>query len=163
MADLSGVLGGKFDANEVEPTGTFEAIPAGEYEVAIVDSEMRKTSKGDGEDLNLELEVLKGPHANRKLWDKLNLYNPSEKAVQIARGTLSAICRAVGVMTPQDSSELYGRPLLAVVGVYEYQGRLRNEIRGYKPLVKAPEKTWPVKTSPNAVKREETDDSDVPF
>lgn len=163
MADLTKVFGEQFDANEVEPTGTFEALPAGEYEVAIIDSEMKATAKGNGEYLQLELEVVKGPHANRKLWDRLNLHNPNADAVKIARGTLSAICRAVGVLTPSDSSELYGRPLLAVVGQYEFEGRLRNDVKGYKPLAKVDGKTWPVKTSPNAVKREPTDDSDIPF
>jgi hypothetical protein len=35
--------------------------------------------------------------------------------VQIARGELSAICRAVGVMAPKDSAELHNLPLTITV------------------------------------------------
>jgi hypothetical protein len=164
MGNLASALGG-FNASQVEPTGSFDALPAGEYEVAIVDSEMRDTAAGDGQYLQLELKVMHGPHANRKLWDRLNLINPKEKAVQIAKGTLSAICRAVGVLTPNDSSELHGRRLIAVVGQYEYQGKQRNEVRGYKAKTTTTRlQTEPSqKLSPNAVRRDGNDDNEIPF
>lgn len=131
-------LGG-FDANKVDPTTPFEVLPAGDYEVVIVNSELKATSRGDGKLLELTLQVLSGEHQNRKLWDRLNLINPSAAAQQIARGTLSAICRAVGVATPNDSSELHGKPLVAVVKVKKQvrdgkeTGSLQNEVAGYKP------------------------------
>ncbi len=80
---------------------SFDVVPAGEYEAVITDSEMKSTLAGTGRYLNLTLQILNGPCQNRKVFDKLNLDNPSDKAVQIARGTLSAICRAVGVLTPR--------------------------------------------------------------
>jgi hypothetical protein len=49
-------------------------------------------------------------HRNGVIWSRLNLDNP--KAVEIARRDLSAICRAVGVLTPGDSSELHDLPLV---------------------------------------------------
>ena len=48
MADLSG-----FDANQVEPTGDFEPIPAGKYLAVITDSEMKPTKSGTGSLLQL--------------------------------------------------------------------------------------------------------------
>ena len=57
--------------------------------------------------------------------------NPNATAVKIANGTLSAICRAVGVMRPKKSEELHSKPLIAKVGIEEYQGEKRNKIKGY--------------------------------
>jgi hypothetical protein len=128
MASLSG-----FDASTVEPNG-FDPIPAGEYEVAIVASEMKPTKDGSGKYLNLELQVLSGQFQNRKLFDRLNLENKNAQAVQIAKGTLSGICRAVGVLTPKDSSELHLKPMVASVKVRKSDEHGdQNEIKGYKP------------------------------
>ena len=111
MADLHG-----FDANTVQPT-SFDVLPAGEYDAVIVASSMEPTSNGQGKYLKLELQVLNGPYQNRKLFDNLNLENANAKAVEIARGTLSAVCRAVGVLTPKDSSELHDKPMRVKVKV----------------------------------------------
>lgn len=131
MSDLRGL---NFDANKEEPSG-FDPIPAGEYPVCIVASEMLENTAGTGHYLKLELQVLGGPYQNRKVFDRLNLDNPNAQAVVIARGTLSAICRAVGVMTPHDSSELHNKPLLAKVTIRkseEYGDQ--NEVKAYKAL-----------------------------
>ncbi len=113
---MSGNLSG-FDAGQVEPNQGFDVLPAGEYEACIVASTMKPTKDGNGKYLELELQILNGPFQNRKVFDRLNLVNSSAKAVEIAKGTLSAICRAVGVLTPQDSSELHNKPLRIKVTV----------------------------------------------
>ena len=128
MANLNG-----FDANTVEPTTEFEAIPAGKYMAAIVGSEMKPTKAGTGSYLELTFQVLEGEYKNRNLWARLNLDNPNAVAVQIAKGELSAICRAVGVMTPKDSFELHDLPLVITVKCKnrEDTGEVTNEIKGY--------------------------------
>lgn len=129
MANLEG-----FDATTVEPGGSFDPIPAGEYDAIIADSELKKTTKGNGEYLKLKLQVLNGQFQNRIVFDNLNIHNPNEKAQQIARGNLSAICRAVGVLTPKDSSELHNKPLkikLAIEKDEEYGDK--NIVKAYKP------------------------------
>ena len=130
MADL-----GNFNANEVEPTTAFEPIPAGKYVAAITDSEMKPTKAGGGSYLQLTFTVLEGEFKNRLLWARLNLRNASEQAVKIARGELSAICRAVGVMQPRDSAELHNLPLVITVKLKKRQdtGELTNELKGYEP------------------------------
>jgi hypothetical protein len=78
--------------------------------------------------------VLGGQYQNKHLFDRLNLQNASDQAVQIARGTLSAICRAVGVMTPKDSSELHNKPLRVKVTVKKSDDYgEQNEVKAYKP------------------------------
>ena len=68
------------------------------------------------------------------MWARLNLSNPNQQAVQIARGELSAICRAVNVLQPGDSVELHNLPLTIAVKVKtDADGEVRNEIKGYSP------------------------------
>ena len=129
MAQLS------FDATTVEPTEAFAVIPAGKYLAQIVTSEMRPTKDGNGHYLWLELDILEGEQKGRKLWDRLNLENPSEKAVEIAQRTLSAICHATGQLHVGDSEELHFKPMIVTVRVRAAsdQYAASNEIRGYEP------------------------------
>jgi len=128
MADLNG-----FDARTVEPTADFEPIPAGKYLAAITNSEMKPTKSGTGSYLQLTFTILEGEYKGRLLWARLNLDNPNPLTVQLARGELSAICRAVGVMQPKDSVELHNLPLTLRVKVKKREdtGELVNEIKGY--------------------------------
>jgi hypothetical protein len=128
MADLHG-----FDANQVEPAGNFEPIPAGKYLAAIIDSEMKPTKSGDGRYLQLTFQILEGPYKNRFVWARLNLHNANETAVKIARAELSAICRAVGVLTSNDSVDLHNLPLVIHVKCKKRDdtGEIGNEIKGY--------------------------------
>lgn len=123
-----------FDANTVEPTSTFDPIPAGKYVAAIVDSEMKPTKSGNGHYLELTFGILDGQFKGRKVWTRLNLDNPNLQTVQIARGELSAICRAVGVLQPKDSNELHNLPLSIKVTCKKRDdtGEISNEIKGYE-------------------------------
>ena len=128
MGNLSG-----FNAETVEPNVAFEPLPAGEYQAAIINSEMTPTKNGQGKYLMLELEILDKRYAGRKVWDRLNLINANDKAVEIAKATLSSICRAVGVLTPGDSSDLHGRPLvIKLIVSSDPQYGDRNEVKGYR-------------------------------
>lgn len=128
MATLQG-----FDANNVEPTSDFDPVPAGKYLAVIIDSEVKPTKTGSGSYLQLTFEILDGQYKSRHLWARLNLDNPNQTAVKIARAELSAICRAVGVMTPNDSVELHNLPLMITVRCKKRSdtGDIANEIKGY--------------------------------
>ena len=121
-----------FNANEVEPSVGFEAIPAGKYQAVIVDSEMKPNRAGTGEYLQLEFEIIDGEYKNRKVWTRLNLNNPNPDAVRMARADLSAICHAVNVIQPGDSVELHNLPLTITVKCRKTpDGDIVNEIKGY--------------------------------
>ena len=128
MANLNG-----FNAHEVEPTTAFEPLPAGKYVAAITGSEMKATKRGDGSYLELEFTVLDSDGQGRKAWDRLCINHPNDLTQKIARGSLSAICRAVGVMEPRDSAELHNIPLVITVKCKkrEDNGEITNEIKGY--------------------------------
>jgi hypothetical protein len=129
MANLNG-----FNATEVEPTSDFEPLPAGKYLAAITESEIKPTKNGSGSYLQLTFTVIEGEYKNRVVWARLNLNNPNATAVKIARSELSAICHAVGVMTPRDSAELHNLPLVIRVKVKKRKDtdELTNEIKGYE-------------------------------
>lgn len=119
-----------FDANSVEPSN-FDVYPAGKYLSQIVSSEMRPTKDGRGQYLFLELDILEGPFAGRKLFDRLNLVNDNPDTVDIATRTLSSICRATGQMQVKDSEQLHLIPLIADVRVRPPKGQYgeSNSIR----------------------------------
>ncbi|WP_066280237.1 DUF669 domain-containing protein [Blastomonas sp. CCH1-A6] len=103
------------DPNNV--AGEYEVIPAGEYLAEITASEMAENSARNGHYLKLELTILDGDQAGRKVFDRLNLQNPNRTAVEIAERTLNAICVAVGKMAVQQSEELHGIPMVIKVKV----------------------------------------------
>ena len=123
-----------FNANEVEPSKAFDPIPAGKYIAVITDSEMKETRAGTGRYLQLEFEITDGEYAGRKLWSRLNIENQNAEAVRMARADLSAICRAVNVLTPNDSIDLHNLPLVIKVHCRKDKntGEITNDIRGYE-------------------------------
>jgi Protein of unknown function (DUF669) len=135
MADLRG-----FDANQVEPSTAFEAIPAGKYLAVISESEMKPTKSGSGHYLQLAFQILEGEFKNRVFWARLNLDNPNPIAVRMAQAELSAICRSVGVLAPNDSVELHNLPLVIHVRCKKRSdtGEITNEIKGYEKKESTP-------------------------
>ncbi|MFM8213083.1 MAG: DUF669 domain-containing protein [Pirellula sp.] len=129
MADLN-----NFNANQVEPTSDFEPIPSGKYLAVITESELKPTKAGSGSYLQLTFQIIDGEYKGRLLWSRLNLYNSNATAVKIAQSELSAICRAVGVLTPKDSVELHNLPLEINVKCRKREdtGEISNEIKTYK-------------------------------
>ena len=132
MADL----GQTFDANSVEPAQEYTAIPAGKYRAVILKSEWKSTKKG-GRYLEFVIEILDPKYKGRRVWERLNLKNESQVAVDIANATLSSICRATGVMRANDSSQLHGIPFIVGLKVKEYNGNTRNEPSGYESVESA--------------------------
>lgn len=122
-----------FDASQVEPSKAFEPLPEGEYVAIITESEETRNKAGTGSYLKITLQVIEGPHANRTLFDRLNLSHPKPEVVDIAKRTLSAICHAVGKLTPKRSEDLHNIPLKIKVKCRKRSdnGELANEIRGY--------------------------------
>ena len=155
MSNLSSY---NFDASTIEPSNSYDPIPAGWYKAIISNSEMKPTRDGYGEYLSLTLQVIEGQYENRLVFARLNLKNANDKAVDIAKKDLAAICRAVGVMSPKASEELHDKPLMIKVKVRPAQGEYEasNDVGGYKgvdvndapivtPQQKAPAPSTPAK------------------
>lgn len=126
-----------FNAQTVAPNTALEPIPSGTYPAIITGSEEKPTSKGDGHYLQIEYTIQGGQYNGRKLNDRLNIKNPSPKAVEIAYGTLSAICHVTNRLQIQDSAQLHGAALQIVVAKVQRDdkpGEYSNDIKGYKDV-----------------------------
>ncbi len=130
---------GDFDAEGYEPTRTFDPLPTDWYAMQIVDSAVEQAKSSSGQFLKLELETLEEYHPHfkgRKVWVRLNLWNPSAEAVAIANSQLSAICRAVGEMRVNQSEVLHHKPLAVKVRLRPADGKYEasNDVVGYDSL-----------------------------
>ena len=129
-----------FDPNQYEPIKPFELIPGGWYGMHIVASEVKNTKAKDGQYLELEYEMLEAMHPDlkgRKVWDRLNMWNQNQQAVDIANRILSAICKAVGVTGEiKDTSVLHGKPIAVKIKVRPARDGYdaTNEVAGYKAM-----------------------------
>ena len=128
--------------------GTFGArdpVPAGQYIVCLDKCEEKKTKAGDGHYLACTFKILRGEHEKRLLFTNLNLDNPSQEAVKIARQELSAIGKAVGVLLINSTEQLMGKPLQVKVKLktsqYKGQDQTSSVIAAYYPMTKGGPKT----------------------
>jgi hypothetical protein len=148
---MSGNLSG-FDASQVPEQQEFAAVPAGQYVAIATASAFKPTKNGQGEFLQFDFEIIDGEFKGRKLWARLNLRNRNATAVDIAQRELGAICRAVGVIKPNDSAELHNRPITLTVDVeLDDRNRQSNIIKKYEPAgVAAPIAYQPAPVAPTA-------------
>lgn len=104
----------------VEPATGFSPLPKGFYKAMIDESSVEPTKGGDGAFLKLRFVIVDGPFNGRTVYSNMNIQNPNKKTVDIALAQLSAICKAVNVVTgPQgfESSSLHNQPLIIKVKI----------------------------------------------
>lgn len=121
-------------ADAPEPTNDFDPIPAGDYPMRVINSEMKDTKDGTGKMLVLEMDITDGPCAGRKHWERFNLVNKNAQAVEIAQRSLAQLCLAVGKVSVDDSDELHMLPFIAKMKVTPPKGDYAagNQIAAYK-------------------------------
>jgi len=96
--------------------GEFTPIPDGFYVVRISKSEVRTTKKG-GRMLVLEHTVAEGPHANRLIFENINVLNENTTAQKIGQGVTKATFMACGMPPSNDHNLLLNCTLVAKVVV----------------------------------------------
>lgn len=140
-----------FNAAEVAPETEYKPLPAGEYVAMIVESSLENTKAGTGQYLKMKFQIVDGEHKGRAIFDNLNINNPNQKAIEIARGRLSAICHAVNRLQIQASEELHNLPLKIKVGLEPNMNNdgFNNIIKAVMPLNAMPQQS-PAMTQPAA-------------
>jgi hypothetical protein len=130
-----------FKASEIQfeerAPKSFDPLPAGDYEMMITASASKPTKSGNGEYLELEMQVIGGEHSGRRHWERLNLNNPSQQTVKIAQEQLARLCMALHLDNVKDSKEMHDTPFIAEVGINK-KDPTSNVIWGYRPAVDAP-------------------------
>lgn len=106
-----------FNPMNYDPTQGIGQLPIGKHPVIIESDEVKPTKNNDGGYLQLNLRIIDGPNAGTTGGYRLNLYNNSQQAVEIAHKQLSAVCHVVGVFQIlNDCSVLHNKPFLVEVG-----------------------------------------------
>lgn len=126
------------------PDSEFELLTPGEYTAIITESEMKPTANKEGAFLELKLQVQDDAAKGRVLYERLNIQNKNEQAVEIAYRTLKKICEAVGKTAIKDTTELHNKRFVIVVEVekgkpymkdgVQKDGRDQNKIKAYKSV-----------------------------
>jgi len=129
--DLNG-----FNALEVEPSSTFQPMPAGWYKCVITEAVEAMNKAETGSYLKLSIEVIDGDHTGRNVFEYLNLKHDKDVVVQIAQQALSQICRAINVNSPKDSAELCDKPLMVKMAVTPANNgyEASNNAKGYEAV-----------------------------
>lgn len=129
----------QFDATQVNPSGSREPIPQGRYR-AMVSSCAEKPSRNGGLGLNIEMQVIEGPHKGRKLFYWINLRHTNAQVVEIGQEQLSAFCHATGILQPKSAGEFAGRVLEINVTLERRDtGELDNRVKSVViPSAQAP-------------------------
>lgn len=135
-------LGQEVTVADLPEGSDFSPLPAGAYTVMITNSEMKETNAGTGQYILLEMDVQDGEYQGRKIFDRLNVQNPNEKAVEIAWQRVGEISRAVGLEKVKDSEQWHNKRLVVELSVevgkdyvkdgQTVQGRPQNNVKKYR-------------------------------
>lgn len=107
-----------FDATQVDPAQGSSSLPLGKHLVVIKNSTEQATSKGDGGMLVFTCLVIEGEHKGVEGAYRLNLWNPSPMAKEIAGKQLSALCHVIGQYQLNGNPkgvELFNKPFFVQV------------------------------------------------
>lgn len=119
---------------EPDSGNNFGPLPPGVYSVVIDAAEVKTTKAGTGLYLNLMLSVLDDKYANRKLFARITLKNPSSEAEAIGRRELGALTHAVGFATkPKNALEFLDKTLKVRVMI-DKDDASENKVKGYLPI-----------------------------
>lgn len=121
---------------------TFEAMPAGVYEVEVAEVEVRPSENSEYDYINWTLSVTEGDYINRKLWLVTSM---SPKAAWKLKEALLAFGADESDLEGElefDPDDFIGARCKASTTQESYEGTLRNRVQAVHPLtedVKSPE------------------------
>ena len=115
-----------FDPSTIKPQTDFQVVPPGKYPVLTGAAEVKQNKKKTGHLISLPMTILDGPSKNRKLFDNINIDNPSQECVEIGLRTLSALAQAIGLQAVTDTDQLSNQVVIAHVKVKDDQNSIRT-------------------------------------
>lgn len=99
-----------------EVTTDSTGVPAGEYKVQVISSEIKQNKSQNGEYLEVVYLITAGDHQNNKIWDRFNFVNVNPQAVEIAMKQFKQLAEACGKPDCTDTDELNDCQLIVVIG-----------------------------------------------
>jgi len=117
---------------EMSAPQSFDPMPPGDYITIVTNSELKDTKAGDGQYIELTMQIVDGPFSGRRHWERLNIINKNEKTQEIARSHLNALLKACGVPNAKNTEETHDIPFTMVLYL-DRKEPTRNRIMGYSP------------------------------
>lgn len=116
----------------------FTVLPAADYDVEIEKAEAKMSGKNNLY-FAVTAKIVNGPHMNRKLWSNITVVHDNPVALGIFFRTMAAlgIAKEYFAADPSDAQvadQLVGRKARVQVGIKQYQGSDRNEIKNWHPM-----------------------------
>jgi hypothetical protein len=151
-------LRGEYDTEAGTP-GDFDTFEAGVYPVELTESDIVATKAGTGKMFKYRVRITQGDLTDRLVFGQMNIQNKSPIAAKIGSEEFRALREIVGVMVPEDTTELHFIEFPAVVKVTPAKGeyKAKNEINwgatyklfssGEAPPVAANDNTPPAKAA----------------
>lgn len=131
-----------FDVTEYEAQPVrsgWDPLPPGDYTACVTSTDLKATKAGNGEYIELTIEIMDGEFSGRKIWERLNVNNPSEQTVQIARSQLNQLATALGQVPLKDTDQLLEIPFTLTLDI-DRKDNTRNRVMGYSSASSAPRK-----------------------
>lgn len=123
--------------SNVEESGNYSPLPAGDYPVRVIDSEVRESRSGESR-LSFTYQVTSGQYAGRQIFDGFSLWSSNPKAVSVAQSRLKSMALACHHPNPnfiQDSSEFHGKEMIVRTAIREYNGNEYTDVKRYTPIM----------------------------
>lgn len=111
---------------------TFEPLAPGEYTAMVSASDLKDTKAGTGQYIELVIDIIDGPSAGRKIWERLNIVNPNKQAEDISRIALNRLLVACGKPDAKDTESIHDVPFKLILDI-DRKDPTRNKVITYKP------------------------------
>jgi hypothetical protein len=117
---------------------TFEPLKPGTYQAMVIATKVKRTKKDNGEFVELEFQIIDGPSAGRRHWERYNLENPNKKTEAMAARQLGWVCNAVGfkIKDMKTTEQLHDIPVNLVLDI-DFKDPTKNRITECHPISSA--------------------------
>jgi len=127
-------LGETYSAAELQPSQSYDLLPAGWYTCIITEAELKPTKAGTGEYIKVRYDITGPSCQGRCVFGNFNIRNPNVKAEEIGRQQLGDLMRALGLPAVNDTDQLINGHLSIKVDIRPASGEYgaQNEVKGWQ-------------------------------
>lgn len=128
----------------------FEPLPAGNYVVEVIESDVVDTKTGLGRQMKLTLKVVEGDFDGRRVWANIMVRHQNETAQRIGQQVIASLISAAGIGPIDNTEDLHGIPVIAKVVIeHDKSGQFepRNTVKGFLPYGAQVANSAPVKAA----------------
>jgi len=127
-------LGETYSAAELQPSQSYDLLPAGWYTAIITEAELKDTKAGTGQYIKCRYDITGPTGQGRVVFGNFNIKNQNVKAEEIGRQQLGDLMRALGLSAVNDTDQLVNGHLSIKIDVRPASGEYgaQNEVKGWR-------------------------------